>query len=58
MRRISVMVTVTLKSAWTDSAGVRHPPGAIVRVPETELDELVTAGVIATDATEGWVTCD
>jgi len=52
------MVTVTLKSDWIDNAGVGHPSGAIVRVPEAQLDELVTAGVVVTDATETWVTCD
>jgi hypothetical protein len=52
------MVTVTLKTPWTDSAGIGHPEGSTVRVPETVLDELVSTGVIVTDATETWVTCD
>ena len=52
------MVTVTLKLGWTDSAGIGHPPGAVVRVPEAALDELVCTGVVVTDATETWVTCD
>jgi hypothetical protein len=58
MPGLSTMVTVTLKSDWIDNAGVGHPSGAIVRVPEAQLDELVTAGVVVTDATETWVTCD
>jgi hypothetical protein len=58
MPGMSIMVTVTLKSEWTDAAGIGHPSGAIVRIPEAQLDELVTAGVVATDASENWVTCD
>lgn len=58
MPGMSSMVTVTLKTPWVDSAGIGHPEGAIVRVPETVLDELVSTGVIVTDATETWVTCD
>ncbi|SHN42221.1 hypothetical protein SAMN05443668_108130 [Cryptosporangium aurantiacum] len=52
------MVTVTLKTAWTDSAGVGHPAGSTVRVPEAQLDELVCTGVVATDASDNWVTCE
>lgn len=58
MPGISIMVTVTLKTAWTDSTGIGHPPGSSVRVPESLLDDLVSAGVIVTDATESWVTCE
>ena len=58
MPAMSSMVTVTLKAAWTDSAGIGHPPGSSVRVPESLLDELVSTGVIVTDATENWVTCE
>lgn len=58
MRGISIMVTVTLKAAWIDSAGIGHPVGSIVRIPEAQLDELVCTGVIVTDESESWVTCD
>ncbi|MFG1925714.1 hypothetical protein [Cryptosporangium sp. NPDC048952] len=49
---------MTLKTAWTDSTGIGHPPGSAVRVPETVLDELVSTGVIVTEPVETWVTCD
>lgn len=58
MPGMSSMVTVTLKTAWTDSAGVGHPAGSTVRVPEAQLDELVCTGVVATDASDNWVTCE
>jgi hypothetical protein len=52
------MVTVVLKLPWIDSTGIGHPEGSTVRVPEAVLDELVSNGVIVTDASETWVTCD
>lgn len=55
---ISSMVTVTLRTAWTDSAGIGHPAGSIVRVAEAALDDLVCSGVVDTDSSENWVTCD
>lgn len=58
MPGMSTMVTIVLKREWTDSAGIGHPSGASVRVPEAQLDELVATGVVVTDASESWVTCD
>ena len=58
MSGMTTMVTIVLKREWTDNAGIGHPSGAVVRVPETQLDELVTTGVVVTDASESWVTCD
>jgi len=52
------MVTVVLRLPWIDSTGIGHPAGSTVRVPESALDDLVSTGIIVTDATETWVTCD
>jgi hypothetical protein len=58
MPGMTSMVTVVLKQPWTDSAGIGHPPGSTVRVPETALDDLVSAGLVVTHPTETWVTCE
>jgi hypothetical protein len=51
------MVTVTLARQWTDENGATHAAGSQVRIPESQLDDLVAAGFVDTKGGEDgdWV---
>jgi hypothetical protein len=47
------MVTVTLAREWVDGAGIAHPEGDHVEIPESQLDDMVAEGYVAIGGGEG-----